>query len=79
MGGGVHQGALVVLAVDLDQSGADRLQGLHGDRLIVDEGTGAAIGELHAAQDHLAGMSSRPLSARISPAGWPFGDIEHRR
>ena len=56
VGRGIDQRALVVLAVDFDQRRADRLQGLHADRLVVDEGAGAAVGELHAAQDHLAGI-----------------------
>ena len=77
VGRGIDQRALVMLAVDFDQRGADRLQGLHADRLIVDEGAGAAVGELHAAQDHLAGIvglaSSSPFSLRIFAAGWPFG------
>ena len=51
MGGGVHQRAVVVLAVDLDQRRAELLHDLHAHRLIVDEGAGAAVGELHAAQD----------------------------
>ena len=53
MGGDVDQRALVVLAVDLDQRGAERLQGLRAHRLVVDESAGAAVGELHAAQDQL--------------------------
>ena len=56
MGRGVDQRALVMLAVDLDQHRAERFQRLHADRLIVDEGAGAAVGELHAAQDHFAGV-----------------------
>ena len=48
---GVDQRAGIVLAVDLHQRRAERLQGLHADRLVVDEGAGAAVGELHAAQD----------------------------
>ena len=52
----IDQRALVMLAVDLDQRRADGFQRLHRDRLIVDEGAGAAVGELHAAQDHLAGV-----------------------
>ena len=56
VGRGIDQRALVMLAVDLDQRGADRLQGLHADRLVVDEGAGAAVGELHAAQDHFTGI-----------------------
>ncbi len=52
MGRGIDQRAGIVLAVDLDQRRAQRLQGLHADRLVVDEGAGSAVGELHAAQDH---------------------------
>ena len=51
MGGGIDQRAVVVLAVDLDQRGAERSQRLHAHRLVVDEGAGAAVGELHAPQD----------------------------
>ena len=56
VGRGIDQRALVMLAVNFDQRGADRLQGLHADRLVVDEGAGAAVGQLHPAQDHLAGI-----------------------
>ena len=56
MRGGIDQRALVMLAVNLDQRAADRFQRLHRDRLVVDEGAGAAIGELHAAQDHFTGV-----------------------
>ena len=41
----------LVLPMDLNQRGAEELQGLHADGLIVDEGAGAAVRELHAAQD----------------------------
>ena len=54
--GGIDQSAFVVLAVDLDQRGAHGPQRLHGDRLVVDEGAGAAIGQLYAAQNHLAAI-----------------------
>ena len=53
MGRGIDQRALVVLAVDLDQRRAEALEHLHADRLVVDEGARAAVGELHAAQDQL--------------------------
>ncbi len=49
----IDKGALVVLAVNFDQSGAERAQHLHADRLIVDEGSCPAVGELHAAHDQL--------------------------
>ncbi len=51
MRAGIDQSTSVVLAVDLDQRRAQRLQRLHADRLVVDEGAGAAVGELHAAQN----------------------------
>ncbi len=54
VGRGIDQRALVVLAMDFDQRGTDRLQRLHGDRLIVEKGAGTAVGHLDAAQDHLA-------------------------
>ena len=53
MRGGVGQRAIVVLAVDLDQRLAELLHDLHAHRLVVDEGAGAAVGELGAAQDQL--------------------------
>ena len=51
MGGDVDQGAVVVLAVDLDHELADALQQGGGDRLVVDEGARTAVGQLHAAED----------------------------
>ncbi|MGY4597656.1 hypothetical protein ACVWXL_005402 [Bradyrhizobium sp. GM22.5] len=56
VGGGIDQRALIVLTVDLDQGGTDSLQRLHADRLVVDEGAGAAVGELDPAENHLAGI-----------------------
>ena len=53
MGGGIDQRAVVVLAVDLDQRLAELLHHLHAHRLVVDEGAGAPVAELHAAQDQL--------------------------
>ena len=53
MGRRIYQRTLVVLTVDLDKRRAQRFQGLCAHRLIVDEGAGAAICELHAAQDQL--------------------------
>ena len=48
----IDQGAGVVLAMNFNERGAQGLQRLHADRLVVDEGAGAAVSELHAAQDH---------------------------
>jgi hypothetical protein len=50
----IDERALVMLAVDLDERGADRAQHLHAHRLVVDEGAGAAVRELHPAQDEVA-------------------------
>ena len=50
----IDQRAVVMLAVDLDERGADRAQHLHADRLVVDEGAGAPVRELHPAQDQVA-------------------------
>ncbi len=51
VGGSIDQRALVVLAVDLDQRRAEAFQDLHADRLIVDEGARAPVGELDPPQD----------------------------
>jgi hypothetical protein len=53
MGCGVDEGTLVVLPVDFHQCRAERAQHLDADRLVVDEGAGAAVGELHAPHDQL--------------------------
>ena len=50
---GVDQRAVVVLAMDLDQLPADRLHQSGTDRLVVDEGAGAAVGVLHAPHDQV--------------------------
>ena len=75
---GIDQRALVMLAVDLDQRRADRLQGLHADRLVVDEGAGAAVGELHAAQDHLAGIVEAVFGEDLC-GRMALGDVESGR
>ena len=67
----VDQRAGVVLAVDFDQRRAEALQRLHADRLIVDEGAGAAVGELHAAQDQcLAGLDVALGEQRAGRMTW---------
>ena len=53
VGGGVDQSAFVVLAVDLDQGGAEFLHHLHAHRLIVDEGARAPVRKLHAAKNEI--------------------------
>ena len=51
--GGIDERAFIVLSVDFHQRAADAAQHLHTDRLIVEERTGAAVGELHPAQDEI--------------------------
>ena len=76
MGGGIDQSALVVLAVDLDQRGAELFHRLHADRLIVDEGARAPVGQLHAAQDQLVlGRDVVRLEQRARRMH--AGDLEH--
>ena len=75
---GVDQRALVMLAMDLDQRRADRFQGLHADRLVVDEGAGAAVGELHAAENHLAGVVEAVLGQDLC-GRMALGDVESGR
>ncbi len=82
MGRGIDQCALVVLAVNFHQRRADRLQGLHADCLIVDEGAGTAVGKLHAAQDHLARIFRTRIVEPVIPQDCRgrmiLRDIEHR-
>ena len=67
--------------------GADRAQHLHAHRLVVDEGAGAAVRELHAAQDEVAvgvdlgalrrcgapdGRRARSKTAVTCPCGSPW-------
>ncbi len=75
--GGVGQRPVVVLAMDFHERGADRPHGLHADRLVVDEGAGAPVGELGAAQDQVAvGVD---LGRRRDGAGGVIqGHVEHR-
>ena len=53
MGRRLDKGAVVVLAVDLDQCRAERAQHLDAHWLVIDEGTGTAIGKLNPAHDQL--------------------------
>jgi hypothetical protein len=47
----VHQRAIIMLAVDFHQQPAEVFQHLHAHRLVIDESLGAAVSQLHAAQD----------------------------
>ena len=78
MGDGIDQGAIVVLAVDLDQGRADGLEHLHADRLVVDEGAGAPVRHLDAAQDQVA--VDVDIGLRRDAAGRVIdGAVEHGR
>ena len=75
MGRGIDESAVVVLAVDFDQSGAERAQHLHADRLIVDEGAGAAVGELHAPHDQFV-LAVEIVLGEHAPRRMFLGEIE---
>ena len=77
MGRGIDQRARVVLAVDLDQRRAERLQRLDAHRLVVDEGAGAAVGELHAAQDQRLARGDVAFSQQRARR-MPGRQFEHR-
>ena len=77
VGRGIDQRPLIMLAMNFHQCGADRFQGLHADRLVVDEGAGAAVGKLHPSQDHLAGIVEA-IVAEDGGGRMPLRDIEHR-
>jgi hypothetical protein len=78
----VDQGALVVLAVDFDETAPDLAHQGHGGRLIVDEAAGAPVGRLDAAQDEVAlvldGVLAQELARRDdratsnSAVTWPW-------
>ena len=66
-----------MLAVDFDERGAEALEHLHTDRLVVDEGAGAAVGKLHPAQDQL--IAGRDVvRGENRPHGMAGGDVERR-
>ena len=75
MGRGIDEGALVVLAVNFHQSRAERAQHLHADRLVVDEGAGAAVGELHAPHDQLV-LAGKIVVGQHAARRMVFGDVE---
>ena len=75
---GIDQRAGVMLAVDLDQRRTQRLQGLHADRLVVDEGPRTAVGELHAAQDQRLVGGDVAVGEKL-PRRMLRRQFEHRR
>ena len=68
MRGGIDHGALIMLAVDLDQFLPDGAQSLGANRLIVDEGARAAVRRLHAPQDQFA-LDIQPQFSRSPVCG----------
>ena len=54
MGGRIDQRPIVMLAMQFDEARADRAKRLGADRLIVDAGARAAIGELNAFENKIA-------------------------
>src|SRR5215472_2775707 len=78
MRGGIDEGAFIVLAVDFDQRGAKRTQHLDADRLIVDEGTGPAVGKLHAAQNVLV-LAAEAVVGKKRARGMALADFKSGR
>jgi hypothetical protein len=72
---GLHEGALVMLTMDLDQRGAERPQDLDADRLVVDESAGAAIGKLHAPQNELV-FAAQPVVGNQPARRMVLADFE---
>ena len=72
---GIDEGAVVVLAVNFDQRGAERAQHLHADRLIVDEGAGAAVGKLHPAHDQFV-IAAEIVVGEYAARRMCLGDVE---
>ena len=78
MGCGVDQSAVVVLAVNLDEGRADRAQHLRRHRLVVEEGAGAAIGQLDPAQDQFV-LGRNVVGGEYRPRRMIDRHIEGRR
>ena len=72
---GVDEGAFVVLAVNLDQSRSQRAQDLDADRLVVDEGARAAVGELRPAHDQFV-FADKIVVGQHAARRMIFGDVE---
>ena len=78
MDAGIDQGAVVVLAVDLDQERADLPQQRHRDRLVVDEGAAPPVAALDPAQDQFA-LAGDAAFAEQRPYRVAGGEVEDRR
>ncbi len=78
VGDGVDQRAVVVLAMDFDQTPADVAQRLGTDRCVVEESAGAAVRQLQPAQDEAA-LGLDVLAPHHVPGRVVGRDIEHGR
>ena len=77
----LDEGAVIMLAVNFDQSGAERAQHLNAHRLIVDEGAGAAVGELHTADNQFvtgAQICAKIVGSEHGARRMVVGDVERR-
>ena len=77
----IDERAVVVLAVDFHEYRAERAQHLHADRLIVDEGSGPAVGELHPPHDQFvvaAGIAYQIVVRQHAARRVAFRDVECR-
>ena len=72
---GIEQSALVMLAMDLDQFVAELAQQRDADRLVVDEGTRAAVARLYAAQNEIA-LGIETVVAENGAGGMRRGHVE---
>ena len=78
MAGRVDQCAVVMLAVDLDQSLPHLAQQLDADADVVDEGAAPAVGPLHAPQDEpVLGLDA--VLGQEREHGMALGKLENRR
>ena len=73
----VDQRPVVVLAVDLDERPAHLAQELHANGDVVDEGAGAAVGGLDAAQDQRR-IGLQAVIGKEPQHGMIGGEIESR-
>ena len=78
MRAGVHQRAVVVLAVDLHQRAADALHQRHAGRLVVDEDARAPVGRLQPPQDDVAFVVYGVLGQQRA-GGMVARHVEHGR
>ena len=75
MGRGVDESALVMLTVNLDQDRPERAQHLDADRLIVDEGARATVGELRPPHDQFI-FAHKVIVDQHAARRMIFGDVK---